>query len=318
VGGRIESLRGADGLILSLSSLSELKRRQKAERDAAKKAEKLAAQKEKAGGAAGKAGGEKKQAADEEDIDPSKYFENRQAALAEAAAEGVAIYPHKFHTTISVPDFVAKYAHLGKGETLPEEKVAVAGRILLKRAAGAKLTFYSLRGDGVTVQILSDARAYEGQEEFKKIHALLRRGAAPFPPPKSIQSALALHEFQFLRIFESLRFARYALQKFRFFFVVGMSQSISRVRLSFVYHTGDIIGVVGFPAVSSPKGRDTGELSITPSKIVLLCPCLHMLPKNTLTDPEVRFRHRCVIASLVPSLRPLCLRAILQWPGSLC
>jgi lysyl-tRNA synthetase class 2 len=211
-------------------SKNELKRRQKAERDAAKKAEKLAAQKEKAGGAAGKAGGEKKQAADEEDIDPSKYFENRQAALAEAAAEGVAIYPHKFHTTISVPDFVAKYAHLGKGETLPEEKVAVAGRILLKRAAGAKLTFYSLRGDGVTVQILSDARAYEGQEEFKKIHALLRRG--------------------------------------------------------------DIIGVVGFPAVSSPKGRDTGELSITPSKIVLLCPCLHMLPKNTLTDPEVRFRHR--------------------------
>ncbi len=57
---------------------------------------------------------------------------------------------------------------------------------------------------------------------------------------------------------------------------------------------GDIIGVVGFPAVSNPKGRDKGELSITPTKIVLLCPCLHMLPKNTLTDPEVRFRHRCV------------------------
>ncbi len=96
--------------------------------------------------------------------------------LAEAAAAGIAIYPHKFHTNISVPDFVAKYAHLGKGEQLKEEKVAVAGRVLLKRAAGAKLMFYDLRGDGTTVQILSDARDYEGEEEFKQIHSLLRRG----------------------------------------------------------------------------------------------------------------------------------------------
>jgi lysyl-tRNA synthetase class 2 len=65
---------------------------------------------------------------------------------------------------------------LGKGEQLKEEKVAVAGRVLLKRAAGAKLMFYDLRGDGTTVQILSDARDYEGEEEFKQIHSLLRRG----------------------------------------------------------------------------------------------------------------------------------------------
>lgn len=208
-------------------SKNELKRRQKAERDAKKKAEKLAAQKEKAPQAAKAQGA----FADEDPIDPSKYFENRQKLLGEAAAAGIAIYPHKFHTNISVPEFVAKYSHLGKGEQLKEEKVAVAGRVLLKRGAGAKLVFYDLRGDGVTVQILSDARDYEGEEEFKLIHTLLRRG--------------------------------------------------------------DIIGVVGFPACSNPKGRDKGELSIAPTKIVLLCPCLHMLPKsNTLTDPEVRFRHR--------------------------
>jgi lysyl-tRNA synthetase class II len=39
---------------------------------------------------------------------------------------------------------------------------------------------------------------------------------------------------------------------------------------------------------------------------VLLCPCLHMLPKNTLTDPEVRFRHRCVHSPIrSPSLSSL-------------
>jgi lysyl-tRNA synthetase class 2 len=140
---------------------SELKRRQKAERDAKKKAEKLAAQKEKAPQAAKAQGA----FADEDPIDPSKYFENRQKLLGEAAAAGIAIYPHKFHTNISVPEFVAKYSHLGKGEQLKEEKVAVAGRVLLKRGAGAKLVFYDLRGDGVTVQILSDARDYEGEED---------------------------------------------------------------------------------------------------------------------------------------------------------
>jgi lysyl-tRNA synthetase class 2 len=208
-------------------SKNELKRRQKAEREAKKKAEKAATK------APAAAGGDKKAAqafADEDPVDPSKYFENRQNQLAEAAAAGIAIYPHKFQTNISVPEFVAKFSHLGKGQQLKEERVAVAGRVLLKRAAGAKLIFYQIRGDGVTLQILSDAREYENDEEFRKIHSLLRRG--------------------------------------------------------------DIIGVEGFPAVSSPKGRETGELSITPTKIVLLCPCLHMLPKNTLTDPEVRFRHR--------------------------
>jgi lysyl-tRNA synthetase class 2 len=212
-------------------SKNELKRRQKAEAAAKKKADKLAAQKEKAAQPGSAAAGKQQAFADEDPIDPSKYFENRQKLLSEAAAAGVVIYPHKFHTTTSVPDFIAKYeGQLAKGETRREEKVAVAGRVLLKRGAGGKLVFYDLRGDGATVQILSDARDYEGVEEFKQIHTLLRRG--------------------------------------------------------------DIIGVVGYPSCSNPKGRDKGELSITPTKIVLLCPCLHMLPKNTLTDPEVRFRHR--------------------------
>ncbi|KAL0476288.1 lysyl tRS [Acrasis kona] len=49
---------------------------------------------------------------------------------------------------------------------------------------------------------------------------------------------------------------------------------------------GDIIGVTGIPTKTS-----TGELSIIPTSIQLLSPCMHQLPLE-LTEPEIRFRNR--------------------------
>ena len=42
---------------------------------------------------------------------------------------------------------------------------------------------------------------------------------------------------------------------------------------------GDIVGVMGYPG----KSRK-GELSLFAVKFVVLAPCLHMLPKNKLTN----------------------------------
>ena len=42
---------------------------------------------------------------------------------------------------------------------------------------------------------------------------------------------------------------------------------------------GDIIGVTGFPGKSKK-----GELSIFARRLEVLSPCLHMLPKNKLTN----------------------------------
>jgi len=55
---------------------------------------------------------------------------------------------------------------------------------------------------------------------------------------------------------------------------------------------GDVIGVKGQPGKSKK-----GELSIFPTEIVLLSPCLHMLPQAkgdapAMTDPETRYRKR--------------------------
>lgn len=56
-----------------------------------------------------------------------------------------------------------------------------------------------------------------------------------------------------------------------------------------VIRRGDIIGVRGHPGYSK-----RGELSILPLEVVLLAPCLHMLPKERygLEDQETRFRQR--------------------------
>lgn len=65
-------------------------------------------------------------------------------------------YPHKFHVSISVPNFVEKYSKQIKnpGEHLDKEEVSVAGRIHNTRASGAKLRFYDLWSEGVRLQVM--------------------------------------------------------------------------------------------------------------------------------------------------------------------
>lgn len=150
-------------------------------KSAQKKAEKakLAAQKkaEKAAKATPSTEGKKKDKINEEELDPSKYFENRTRALKELAAEGVETYPHKFNVTMSIPDYVAKYSPLAKEEERKEEIVGLAGRIRSIRTASAKLYFIDLIGEGQKVQVLANAQNYEtGLEAFQKMFPVFRRG----------------------------------------------------------------------------------------------------------------------------------------------
>lgn len=193
-------------------SKNELKRRQKAEKAAAAKAEKAA---KKAAADAAKPAAAKKAggAADDEELDPTAYFANREKMLAELEAEGVNPYPHKFHVSTSLPEFQAAYSDVEAGSHKEDMLLSVAGRLHSKRASGAKLVFYDLRADGVKIQVMSSVDTYENADAFAKIHSVLRRG--------------------------------------------------------------DIVGIKGFPGKSKK-----GELSIFPTEIVLLSPCMHMLPKS--------------------------------------
>ncbi|RLN86904.1 hypothetical protein BBJ28_00026114, partial [Nothophytophthora sp. Chile5] len=208
-------------------SKNELKRRQKAEKAAKAKAEK-AAKKAAEAVAAGPSKAKASAAADEEELDPTAYFANREKMLVELEQQGVNPYPHKFHVDTSLPEFHAQYSALDAGNHLQDVVVSVAGRIHSKRASGAKLVFYDLRADGVKIQIMSDVGTYESAEAFAKIHSILRRG--------------------------------------------------------------DIVGVTGHPGKSKK-----GELSIFPQQLVLLSPCMHMLPKGhagLTLQQDTRYRQR--------------------------
>ena len=100
-------------------SKNELKRRQKAEKKAAEKAEKEA---KKAAEAAAKGEPEKVEKISEDDISPNEYFKIRSAAVEELKQGPNHPYPHKFHVTISLTEFVETYSSLEAGQTKDDGK----------------------------------------------------------------------------------------------------------------------------------------------------------------------------------------------------
>lgn len=148
-------------------SKSELKRRLKAEQKAKEKAEKAAAAPPKP---------ESKQ--NEEEISPNEFFRLRTLAVQQLKTVGGEEhpYPHKFHVSISLEEFIEKYSILNEGEILEDETVSVAGRVHAIRESGAKLIFYDLRGEGVKLQVMANARLYESEELFESDLPKLRRG----------------------------------------------------------------------------------------------------------------------------------------------
>lgn len=139
-----------------------------------KEAEKAAKEAAKAAKAAATPSTKKE---DEEDVDPTKYFENRLAVVEKAEAAGETYYPHKFQVQYSLPEFIEKFSYCKDGDRLESEPCSVAGRVILKRASGKKLFFYTLQGDGKQIQVMASEDKYEGgAEAFQEIYNKVRRG----------------------------------------------------------------------------------------------------------------------------------------------
>ncbi|XP_071445530.1 lysine--tRNA ligase isoform X2 [Hetaerina americana] len=210
-------------------SKNELKRRMKAEQKAKEKAEK-----EKQEGAKKESTSSKKKSdvVQEEEISPNEYFRLRTQAITQMkSVAGSEVnpqpYPHKFHVSISLEDFIERYKSLPEGQIIDDEEESIAGRIHAIRESGSKLIFLDVRGEGVKLQVMANARLYESEELFISDLGRLRRG--------------------------------------------------------------DVIGAVGRPGKTQK-----GELSIIPTRVVMLSPCLRMLPHLHfgLKDKETRFRQR--------------------------
>jgi len=223
-------------------SKNELKRRQKQAEKEKLAAEKAAAKAEAAAKAPPK---EKKDAGpaleEEEEIDPTKYFDNRLAWVSGIKDSGKNPYPHKFHTTLQLPEYVTKHDTVEPGG-FAEVSESIAGRVMSKRAGGKGLVFYDLHADGVKVQVFADAKGFQ---EFGG-----------------------------------------DLEKF-----MALMNSIKR---------GDLVGVTG-----KPGRTKRGELSIFPTAMAILTPCLHMIPKmgQQFENVETRFRQRYLDLIMNPRTR---------------
>jgi lysyl-tRNA synthetase class 2 len=155
-------------------SKSELKRRQKQRERDAQKAEKAAAAppKKQASSSNQDSAGQS-----EEQLDPHQYFEIRSRAIQKLReTRNPDPYPHKFHVSISVTDFIEKYQdRVEAGAKLDDEVVSIAGRMHNIRVSSNKLRFYDLWGEGVRVQITASLQDHTDGDYFA-IHDLLRRG----------------------------------------------------------------------------------------------------------------------------------------------
>ncbi|OAP65203.1 lysine-tRNA ligase [Fonsecaea erecta] len=155
-------------------SKSELKKRQKQRQLEEKKKEKAAA------AAAAPLQVEKKAMKaelDESNLNPNQYFEIRSGRINRLReTKDPNPYPHKFSVNTDLSKFVQEYADLKPGEQKKEVEIRVAGRVYVKRSAGAKLVFYDIRSGGTKVQIMCQAQEAAGDVSFEAQHEHLRRG----------------------------------------------------------------------------------------------------------------------------------------------
>jgi len=152
---------------------NELKKRQTARKKAAAAAEKLAAKKATP---VAKAKKEDKAGAEADEVDPSKYRENRMNMLESMRQDGKNPYPHKFNRDMTIQQFREKFDQqkIENGVFVEENKLAITGRIMGLRSSGAKLIFIDLCEDNSKIQVFATAANYS--EDFDLLHRTLRYG----------------------------------------------------------------------------------------------------------------------------------------------
>ena len=155
-------------------SKTEIKKREKLEEKKKKDDEKKRAKAEK--DAQEEEKNPKKNHEQEEELDPTKYTENRKNMLQAMREKGENPYPHKFHRTMRVDEYVAHYTESlqENGVFNQDKQESLTGRIKSIRSSGDKLIFIDLVGDEGKVQVMLSAEHYRG--DFENLHHVLRRG----------------------------------------------------------------------------------------------------------------------------------------------
>ncbi|MCL7039321.1 hypothetical protein MKW94_023883 [Papaver nudicaule] len=138
----------------------------------------------------------------DEDMDPTQFRENRLKKVESLKEAGVNPYPHKFHVSMKVAEYIERYETLEDGEHDEDVEVSLAGRIMNKRASSSQLIFYDLHNDGFKVQLMVVASNSDmDAAEFGHLHSGVKRGdivGVTGFPGKSRKGELSLFPRSFL------------------------------------------------------------------------------------------------------------------------
>lgn len=85
-------------------------------------------------------------------------------------------YPNFWPTTRNINDIVSEFKDIEPGTRLKDKHESIIGRVMLKRASGKKLYFYTLLVNDVNFQIMSDVGSFQSEDEFYRVHDLIYRG----------------------------------------------------------------------------------------------------------------------------------------------
>lgn len=111
------------------------------------------------------------------ELDNNKYFQERVKTLETLELDGkLERYPHKFHVTMELNELRDKYNYLSNGEHVESDTLSIAGRITNIRSSSSKLVFFSINGNGASLQVMCNLKFYKkGDDDFLKMMSLLRR-----------------------------------------------------------------------------------------------------------------------------------------------
>ncbi|TGJ77548.1 hypothetical protein E0Z10_g10723 [Xylaria hypoxylon] len=152
-------------------SKTELKRRTKLREKEKAKEEKAKAQPKPQASAQAKQAGNL-----EEELNPNQYFELRCKQIDSLRNERkINPYPHKFHVNTKLASFVTEYENIESGQSRQDVEIRLGVRIMAQRSYGASLRFYDCKAEGVSIQIMCDAKESTGLP-FAEQHDHLRRG----------------------------------------------------------------------------------------------------------------------------------------------
>lgn len=107
--------------------------------------------------------------------DDDGYRQQRWVDLEAFEARDGRLFPDTFRTSMTIPEFLDKYAELAPGsQATGTAPVCVAGRIHGVRRAGKGLVFLDLKGDGVRMQLMCDKKHFAG--DWQELDTLIKRG----------------------------------------------------------------------------------------------------------------------------------------------